>query len=380
MKIDDSPNRSVLEAYRLDRIFLNVTDACNLRCGYCYANSGVERTENLPLDTIRSLADDAALAGATSILLSGGEPFMRADFVEIVNVFTSRGFQVSISSNGACIDEETARTLGEYEKLLFQISLDGNRDSVDSLTGVPNSFDRIVAGIDRLCHVGFPIQLNSVLQASNYGDIPYLLEFAAKRELVLRFTLLSSEYGRAAGKPSCLSIIQLEKAIRAIHLARKAYPLVELNIPPLLLHPDDWFPITPACGWARHMCGVLSDGSVTVCGLAIDQKDLIAGNIRDSSLSEIWHSAQLFNELRQYSLDDIAGICSECPFLYACGGSCRLSPYVAGSGFCGSNALCEAYSEALDARILSADDFPSRVVSLGLMKPSGQRTSDVSSL
>ena len=361
---------SALGAVGLDRLFLNVTEACNFRCTYCYARAATTAcADPLSLHKLRSLAREASALGASSVLLSGGEPFVRPDFLDVVDAFADQGLQVSISTNGSLVDGATAKHLAKYDGLLFQVSLDGDRTSVESLAQVPGAFDHVVKGIDALCAAGHPIQLNCVLQTANYPDIPFLIRFAAERDIVLRLTLLSTEYGRAREHPDALSFDSLNRVITAVHYARKAYPNVELNIPPLLLHPDDWFAITPACGWARHMCGILADGSVTVCGLAIGHPELVVGNVLTAPLTTMWNSAPLFTQLRSHTLADISGICSECPFLSACGGSCRLSAYVAGDGFCGANALCTEYAHAVTSSDTPVDDFPSRALHLGLMSP-----------
>lgn len=68
----------------LNEITIEVTQQCPNRCIYCSSLSDLEKTERLDLETICKVVDDAKELGAKSVSLSGGEPFLREDIVEIV--------------------------------------------------------------------------------------------------------------------------------------------------------------------------------------------------------------------------------------------------------------------------------------------------------
>lgn len=355
----------------LHKIFYNITHRCNLRCHYCYASSEPMTTENfLTLSEIESVAIQGKECGAKQILISGGEPFIRKDWLDICKTFEKNNYDISISSNGSLINENILKGLVNLiSPPIFQISFDGTDDIINNICGVGNIAPNINNGIDKLIEYGFKVQLNCVLHTTNYFDIPYLVQYSYDKNVPIRFTLLNINYGRGANEYSHgLTVNQVVKTIKALHIARKANPLVELNVPPLLLHPDDWFVISPSCGWARHMCGLLSDGSVTICGLSVGRKELIAGNVRQQNFRDIWQNSKLFTNLRKNDISQLRGICNSCPFIEACGGSCRLTPYMEDGDFLGPNSLCQAYADGLMNNSINENDFPSGMIRLNMFE------------
>jgi radical SAM protein with 4Fe4S-binding SPASM domain len=354
--------------YHLDKIFYNITHNCNLKCHYCYAKSDNSIYANhLSLTEIATLAKDAKECGAAQVLLSGGEPFVRSDWFEIFQIFKDLDFAISISSNGSLISPDLAERLSGNNAPVFQISFDGSDLTIDTICKHSHISEKIRTGIEILINNGFKVQLNCVLHLTNYADLPYLVQYSYEKNIPLRITLLNLNYGRGLeSEPLAISLRQLTKVIRAMHVARKANPLVELNLPPLLLHPDDWFTISPSCGWAQHLCGIMCNGDVTICGLSIGAANLVAGNIREKCFQDIWHNSALFSELRSLTHKSISGVCKKCPFLEACGGSCRLNAFMESNNFCAPNHLCQSYYEAIINKTIPETDFPSGVLSLGM--------------
>ncbi len=353
----------------LDTIFFNITSGCNLSCHYCYLNSGrMTGSDLLPLGVIERISVEGRECGASSVILSGGEPFYRKDWYEVFSIFNALGYQLRVSSNATLISEIAVERLEKLNNVVFQISLDGSEAAVDKITGVNGTFKRVIRSIDKLLENGYDIQLNAVVHKDNYHEIPFLIKYSYEKGILLRLTLLSAEYGRAKENSRELDLVQINKMIKAIHLARTVNKNIELNIPPLLLNPDDWFPISPSCGWTHHQCGILSNGDVTICGLSSERPDLVTGNVKNQSFKDIWQNSPLFNKLRSLDAKNIKGVCSVCPFLEACGGSCRLTPYITTGDNYSPTSICQRFYDALKYRKLEEDDFPSGVLSLGLIK------------
>ena len=89
---------------KLHRIFYNITN----RCHYCYANSHKSvDNEQLSINSIEKIASDGKKCGASSVVLSGGEPFFRRDWFDIFKTFDDYGYELAISSNGVLINDKT---------------------------------------------------------------------------------------------------------------------------------------------------------------------------------------------------------------------------------------------------------------------------------
>lgn len=335
---------------KLDTIFFNVTEACNLRCSFCYANAKQSNNSDsqkneLSLSEIGILAAEGKELGADRVNLSGGEVFLRRDWIDIFKIFDSLDYSIEFSSNGTLINREIASELGKYSNVGFLISLDGDREKHELIRGVPGCFDKTVKAIQILQEMQVPCQINTVINKINYSSVPFLTRFSRDYAVSLRLTLLNCSTGRGKeSKNNALDTEQIVNLIKYCHEVRLRGSRLFLNLPPMMLPPEDIIPIgNPSCGWANGLCGVFSNGNVSVCALAGEHPELVAGNIRESSLKDIWLNSVLFNELRKLKSQDLTGVCGICRLREICGGACRLAAYMSSNSFLGPCSICQEF-------------------------------------
>lgn len=179
----------------LERIPLNgsfeVTMRCNVRCQHCYLpmsqRAGSGRDE-LSLDEIKRILDEVAEAGTLWLLLTGGEPFLRKDFLEIYNYTKRKGFITSIFTNGTLLTPAIADHLAEWRPFGIEISLYGaTQETYEQVTGIPGSFARCLQGIELLLERNLPLQLKSVLMTLNQHEMTMMKEFSESLGLEFRF-------------------------------------------------------------------------------------------------------------------------------------------------------------------------------------------------
>src|ERR1700760_555785 len=92
-------------------VHLDVTFRCNERCVHCYLDH--DDHGEMTLDEIKRVLYQAASAGTLILTLSGGEPFLRKDFFDILAYARSLMFSVKIKTNGLLIGAEQAQRLRE---------------------------------------------------------------------------------------------------------------------------------------------------------------------------------------------------------------------------------------------------------------------------
>ncbi len=127
-----------------------ITYACNHKCAFCY-NCPQRGRRELTKDQIVSGLTKIADLGCVFLVLSGGEPLTRPDFFDIAWAGKRLGFALRIYTNGYLIDEIVARKMKELMPFEIEISFHGARpETMDKLTGVPGSFERVVQGIKNL--------------------------------------------------------------------------------------------------------------------------------------------------------------------------------------------------------------------------------------
>jgi MoaA/NifB/PqqE/SkfB family radical SAM enzyme len=176
------PQRALTEApERPIGAKLEITYACNLRCGFCYTDSPrrtLQRTPELSdaewLEVVRQSLD----LGIVEAVVTGGEPFLRKELtLEVIETLAAAGAGVTLNTNGWFIDEEVAERLGALRGVTAHVSLDGARAGLhDGSRGVPGSWRRAVEGIDRLLGAGMGVCVVHVVTPANAGGVPDFLE------------------------------------------------------------------------------------------------------------------------------------------------------------------------------------------------------------
>ncbi|WP_156251630.1 GTP 3',8-cyclase MoaA [Pseudactinotalea terrae] len=175
---------------------ISLTDVCNLRCTYCMPAEGVPwlaRENILTTDELVRVAEIAAALGIVEVRLTGGEPLLRPDAVDVVARMAaiegeSGPLEVSMTTNALRLPT-LAGPLKEAGLSRLNISLDTlDREVFKDLTR-RDRFDDTLAGIEAAIEQGFaPIKLNTVaMRGVNDGEMTALLHFAVEKGLELRF-------------------------------------------------------------------------------------------------------------------------------------------------------------------------------------------------
>lgn len=160
---------------------LELTYACNLRCGFCYTDSPrhtLQRTPELSDEEWREVVRQSLDLGIVEAVVTGGEPFLRKELtLGVIENLAEAGVGVTLNTNGWFVDEEVASRLGALGGVTAHVSLDGARAGLhDGSRGVPGSWRRAVEGIDRLLGAGVGVCVVHVVTPSNAEAVPEFLE------------------------------------------------------------------------------------------------------------------------------------------------------------------------------------------------------------
>ncbi len=181
---------------RIRYLRLSVTDRCNFRCGYCVPEQGLAfqpRAELLTFEEIEQLLEVFVELGVVRVRLTGGEPTVRADVVDLVarlaRLRTPDGgrLEVVMTSNGHRL-AQLARPLAEAGLRAVNVSLDTlDPDRFRALTG-RGDLGAVLAGIDAARAAGLAVKLNAVaIRGENEDQLGRLCDYAWQRDLVVRF-------------------------------------------------------------------------------------------------------------------------------------------------------------------------------------------------
>lgn len=186
--------------HRISYLRVSITDRCNERCTYCMPQ---ELQEWLPREEILSFEETlrviriAAELGVSKVRITGGEPLTRRDVIDFIRRIPEIPDirSIGLSTNGTLLAREITpgKTMASALRVASVESVNISLDTLDravysEITG-RDFHEQVLRGIDAAIAAGFEqIKLNTVLMRGRNEDqlIP-LIEFAAQRDLILRF-------------------------------------------------------------------------------------------------------------------------------------------------------------------------------------------------
>jgi radical SAM protein with 4Fe4S-binding SPASM domain len=155
---------------------IEVTRRCPLNCLHCYNNLPAgdreARSSELTFDEHCRILDEISDAGCLWLLFTGGEIFVRDDFLDIYTYAKKKGLIVSLFTNGTLIDERVADTLAEWRPFSIEISIYGRtKETYERITRVPGSYERCLRGIRLLKERNLPLLLKTMVLTINRHEI-----------------------------------------------------------------------------------------------------------------------------------------------------------------------------------------------------------------
>ncbi|HVP12476.1 MAG TPA: radical SAM protein [Phycisphaerae bacterium] len=185
----------------LFQVQFTLTNHCNLRCAYCYADYPHRPAPDLPTEEIHRIIDDLHSVGTRRVNLVGGEPLVRNDIGEIVDHAKAKGLECAMTTNGYFV----ARRIETVRKLdLLCVSLDGPPAAHDRCRG-EGSHAPAMEAIELAADNGIPLQVACVLTRFNLDCIEYLLDMGKRLGFAVGFsTLITAAGSNGSGRPEYL--------------------------------------------------------------------------------------------------------------------------------------------------------------------------------
>jgi MoaA/NifB/PqqE/SkfB family radical SAM enzyme len=251
-------------------VILQITRKCNFSCVFC---SETEKMEDPNLEELQRMKDN--LYGVPRIYLSGGEPLLRKDLPEILDMFYG-SFVVGLPTNAVIHTPEVMKIL--KERIDFaNIGLDGPRNVTTRIRG---DYDKIMKGIYRFQEYGISLSLSCVVLSSTKDTVAFTCQIAdlvGAKKLKL---ILPIPKGNALDLPASeyLSLKEVAILFDGVKKAKENYgwtPKITLTAQgpdvegyALLVYPNG-----NTCAWPVY-----------------NQSDkvLLLGNLKEESIKDIW--------------------------------------------------------------------------------------------
>ena len=164
-----------------------LTYRCNFYCRHCYVPFSYRKHKELKTKEIFSILDQLADIGCFYLGLTGGEPFMRKDMLDILFFAKRKGFEVIIYSNGSLIDEEMAEELARLRPNKVDITIPAvSTDAFERISGVAGSRDKVFKAIEFLYEKKVNLGFKSCVLKENEGEIKDIESFAKSLDALHR--------------------------------------------------------------------------------------------------------------------------------------------------------------------------------------------------
>lgn len=276
-----------------------ITSRCNFNCRMCYIHMSPEEQaafgKELSTDEWLRLGRDAVSEGMIYLLLTGGEPLLRHDFITLYTEFIRMGVMISINTNGALITSEILECFQKYRPEKVNVTLYGMSDeSYNRLCGVKDQWKTVIENIKVLKKAGIQIALNTTFTKYNLYDMESIIAFAREVDIPIRMSsfifppvrnghakddiyLLPHEMGRAAAKFDYLTMDneQLKKRVQYIKDCLNGDVIPKQNIPESRIS---------TCMAGKGAFWISWDGKMYPCGMLADFSE----NVCSSGFKEGW--------------------------------------------------------------------------------------------
>lgn len=313
----------------------HITNRCNKRCIHCYQEDYVG--EEFSIEVLKKLGKEylelleeynknAKESIRGQINITGGEPFIRGDIWKLLDFFkeNSKHFDFGILTNGSLLNEDVVKKLKTYNPKMVQVSLDGNRKTHDSIRG-RNSYKEVIRALKLLKKYDIYSLVSFTANNKNYKEFKEVVKVAKKYKSSKVWTDRMVPIG--AGNTGDIKTLSKDEVVEYINIIRKEQlnPLNKFSKTKIAGERSLQFlngvSSSYKCSAGDGLIILLENGEVMPCR----RLPIIAGNIKNSSLKEIYFNSKIFKDLR--SIKEPPKGCSKCNFWRICNGGAKCIAY-----------------------------------------------------
>lgn len=317
------------QIHELNYLFWECTQRCNLNCRHCGSDCAVSSAyKDMPFDDFMKAIlplEQRYKRNSVFVVITGGEPLVRADLADCGRELRRHGFLWSIVTNGYAYDESMHRKLMAAGLSSITLSLDGLRDTHDAFRKRQGSFDRVMNAIDLIANEKrLPTyDIVTCVSPMNIGELAEMKQLLIAHKVKAWRFFTIAPIGRAAADDGLrLDGVQLKQLMDFIVETRKEGRIdAKFSCEAYLGKYDrkvrDWHYF---CRAGINIGSVLIDGSISACP-NIDRR-FAQGNIYTDNLLDVWDTR--FEKFRDRSWTKV-GKCAGCKVYNNClGGAMHL--------------------------------------------------------
>ena len=317
-----------------------LTYRCPLRCLYCSNPVDFHRSrDELSTDEWQRVFSEAAELGVMQLHLSGGEPVLRDDLIELIRHARTCDLYINLITGGTLLDEDKLRRFRAAGLDHIQLSIQGAaRESAETIAGVRSHQKKLeVAQLIR--KTGFPLTLNVVIHRLNIAEVPELIRIALELG-ANRLELANTQFYAWAAENRRALMPTRKQYDRAEEIAREAIAKYRGTLEIAFVQNDYLTGEPKPCmgGWGRSYMCINPAGEVMPCHAAAVIPGLRFESVRDGALGKIWCYSPAMNAFR--GDDWMLEPCRSCARKEIDFGGCRCQAFMLAGNAAEADPIC----------------------------------------
>ena len=306
----------------LEMAWLEITQACNLRCVHCYEGSVHKSCANaLSLSEWKDVIDRLKDLHVKRTVVIGGEPCCHANLIEILEHILRRKIDVSLFTNATLLNDAAINFIAQ-NRIRVKISVYGHCAEIhDKITGVAGSFAKTERAIKKMTSQGIPVDASVIIMKENQDFLSEIIAWTKEHNMNYHRYDTIREIGGGAKNAHAVTA---SKVLRGVYMTKPNFKITKKSFFRNLHRNSCW------CG----KFAVTENGDVLPC---VFERTIIYGNVRQNSLKDIAAS----EAARKCWFMDLGKvqICRDCEFRFACH-DCRPVACAVTGKFDGKNPRC----------------------------------------
>ena len=295
------------------RVLWEVTNSCNYTCDYCIFSAEKGKISGeLSTDEVFKTLEELKERDFSHIKYTGGEPFIRKDFVDILTKTCELGYEVDVSTNASLITEEKAKQLGELELKMVHVSLDGSDAKTHEAVRGPNTYDRTIRGIQNLVENDVYVRLGAVIHKDNQNEIEEQVKNAAElgvEEIIFSYMEPVGRMGEGDERVSQKPMYELKKELEYLSAKYESQVKVKYSFTE-----DASVEEKGKCPGGNKFLYIDNLGQVSPCTWVVEKEPKYKSELRlkENSLNEIMADKPMNSYLQNICESNKEG-CAGCP-------------------------------------------------------------------
>ena len=324
-------------------VWFEVTRACDLRCTHCYIDAGRKRPGELSTREVFAVLDDLADVGVFSLVLAGGEPYLRPDFPEILEYAARLGFVIAVVTNGTFLTPEIVRRIPR-ERCRITLSVDG-LEAHHAIRGGRSTIELMKNRLRLLRDEGVPHSISTVISKANIHELEALLLWCIKEDIIFR-TVTFNPLGRGLLNINTHALSAEDaSASSGVFIMQKKFEKEKDKttgacVSKFFDYALNLMYMTRREHCSRSIAYIAANGDVYPCVSSAATETFKAGNTREKSFSALWNDS--FREMRAITWDHfVEKTCHQCPLntdRYFCANRCPVMSLVLNGTLLGCGA------------------------------------------